>query len=247
MTKEAMIRVGINGALGKMGKIAIAAVSGSPDMTSVFKTDRGDDLRSAILDSAAEVVIDFTVPDAAYANTMTIIESGARPVIGTTGLKPDDLRSLGKVLEEKKLGGIVAPNFSLGALLMMKLSALAARYMKQCEIIEYHHEKKIDSPSGTALMTAELLQEPLLEDRPMPPQPQATTEPSSRGMKQGPVTIHSVRLSGYLAHQQVLFGGLGESLTLTHNIVSRESFIPGIVRAIRDVLQIEGLQEGIEI
>lgn len=251
MTDKAVkLKVGINGAKGNMGKITFSAVHESPDMVVAFQTDRGDDLASAIQETGAEVVVDFTVPDAVFSNSMTIIENKARPVIGTTGLAPEEVRTLDEALRQRKLGGIVAPNFSLGAILMMKLSSIAARYMKHCEIIESHHEKKIDSPSGTALMTAARLEGPLLEETPDALRgtlPETAASQPSRGLKKGPVTIHSVRLPGHLAHQQVIFGGLGESLYLTHNIVSRESFIPGILMAIRSVMEIEGMQEGVEI
>ncbi|MFH1998938.1 MAG: 4-hydroxy-tetrahydrodipicolinate reductase, partial [Planctomycetota bacterium] len=166
MTDDSRIRVGVNGARGQMGRITLSALATCQDMTCVFETDKGDDLRAAILDSKAGVVVDFTIPDAVFSNAMTIVESGSRPVVGTTGLKPAELDELDRALVSRGLGGIVAPNFSLGALLLMKLSTEAARYMKHCEIIEYHHEKKIDSPSGTALMTAERITDLLEENSP---------------------------------------------------------------------------------
>jgi 4-hydroxy-tetrahydrodipicolinate reductase len=243
MTGEGTIRVGVNGAAGAMGRITVQALENRSHMETVFETDLGDDLAQAIKDSQAHVVVDFTVPDVVFPNTLAIIRAGARPVVGTTGLEGSQLTEIHQALLERDLGGIVAPNFSMGALLMMKLSELAAKHMEQCEIIELHHDRKIDAPSGTSLLTAEKI----AAARPCPA-PGREKEPCpSRGWSHAEVPIHSVRLPGLLAHQQVIFGSPGESLTIRHDTHSRTCFTPGILLAIREVLNIHGLQVGLPI
>lgn len=235
-----MIRsVGVNGAAGRMGKVTVAGIESQGDLELAFTTDKGDDLGRSIIEAGADVVVDFTVPEAVFRNTMTIIESGARPVVGTTGLTEDELEAIDTALRKRNLGGMAAPNFSLGALLMMKFAQEAARHMEACEIVELHHERKIDSPSGTSLLTAEKITGNLR------PRPEDTA--LSRGLARGAVRIHSLRLPGQMAHQQVIFGGPGESLTLSHNAISRECFVPGILRAIREVSRCNGLQRGLDI
>jgi 4-hydroxy-tetrahydrodipicolinate reductase len=234
-----ILKVGVNGAAGRMGKVTVVGIESQGDLELAFTTDNGDDLGQSIIEAGADVVVDFTVPEAVFRNTMTIIESGARPVVGTTGLTDDKLEAIDTALRERNLGGMAVPNFSLGALLMMKFAQEAARHMEACEIVELHHERKIDSPSGTSLLTAEQITGNL---RPLP----EDTAPS-RGLAKGAVRIHSLRLPGQMAHQQVIFGGPGESLTLSHNAISRECFVPGILRAIREVGRCKGLQRGLEI
>jgi 4-hydroxy-tetrahydrodipicolinate reductase len=237
--------VGVNGAKGRTGRAVVEGLKDQGDLDLVFCADREDDLEAAIRESRARVVVDFTVPEAVYANTLCVIEAGASPVVGTTGLKEEELDRIGSLLSQKALGGIYAPNFSLGALLMMQLAEKIAQYMKSCEIVEMHHDRKKDSPSGTALLTARRIA-PLLaegEDAALAKEDGAP----SRGMQKGGVHIHSVRLPGLLAHQKVLFGAPGETLTLTHDIQSRDCFIPGVRRAVREVLEIQGLQIGLKI
>lgn len=242
---EAKIRVGVNGAAGRMGKVVLSGIEGHPRMETAFAADAGDDLSKAVRDSGAQVVVDFTVPAAVFENTLTVIREGARPVVGTTGLSGDQLKIIDEELNKRGLGGIVAPNFSLGALLMMKLARETARYMDRCEIIELHHDQKIDSPSGTSLLTAEQVGEALAgKDHSKEP---LDGEETSRGMKKGSVRIHSVRLPGRMAHQQVIFGGQGETLTIAHDAISRECFIPGILMAIEEVLDLQGLRRGLKI
>jgi 4-hydroxy-tetrahydrodipicolinate reductase len=234
-----ILRVGVNGAAGRMGKVTSCSILSQDDLHLAFTADRGDDLERAILETEADVVVDFTVPEAVFRNTMTIIEAGARPVVGTTGLNAEELDAIDAALIERNLGGIAAPNFSLGALLMMKLAEEAARHMQACEIVELHHEGKIDSPSGTSLLTAERLAGKIA--------PRPGDSAPSRGLAKGDVRIHSLRLPGQMAHQQVVFGGPGESLTVTHNAISRECFVPGILKAIREVLSLKGLQREMRI
>lgn len=254
MSPGEVIRVGVNGAKGRMGRTVLDGLQKEDDMRTVFVADKGDDLPAAIKESKADVVIDFTVPDVVFEQTMKIIDAGARPVVGTTGLSPGELERIDHALRAAGLGGIVAPNFSMGALVMMRLCEIAAKSMRSCEIVEIHHEKKLDSPSGTSLLTAERIERNLgLDDGAVAENAVSTNPPGSaeegrsRGLKKGPVTIHSVRLPGVTASQQVLFGGDGETLTITHDVQSRASFVPGVMRAVRQVMTVTGLQVGLEI
>jgi len=224
----AKVRVLVNGAKGRMGSEAVKAVSKEPDFELVGQTDLGDDLGRAIQKSKAQVVVDFTRPSSAMENARAILNSKAHAVIGTTGLTPEDLAEIKKLCARNKANCIVAPNFAIGAVLMMKFSKEAAHYMPQVEIIELHHDKKLDAPSGTALKTAEMI----MAER--------------EGIKMQKVPIHSVRLQGLVAHQEVLFGGLGQTLKIRHDSISRESFMPGVVMAVRKVSGLKGLVYGLE-
>jgi len=235
------IKVGVNGAKGRMGIISIAAVKNAEDMELAFGLDAGDDLGGGIDAFKPQVVVDFTTPSAVFANTMAIIDHGVRPVIGTTGLTEKELGAVRRRLEEKKIGGIVAPNFSLGALLMMKMASIGAEHFDSCEIIEQHHARKVDAPSGTARLTAKIISEG------RPKGELSSGSAASRGGVHEGIRIHSIRLPGRMAHQEVIFGGEGETLTIRHDSISRESFVPGIVQAIRRVLEIEGLEVGLKV
>jgi 4-hydroxy-tetrahydrodipicolinate reductase len=246
MDEQRIIRVGVNGAKGRMGMIIAEGIRSERDMQLAFEADRSDDLADCIASAGADVVVDFTVPGAVFENTMAILRSGASPVVGTTGLTAEEIDAIDHELLNRNMGGIYAPNFSLGALLMMRFAEEAARYMMPCEIIELHHEGKLDSPSGTALMTADRINERAgtrrdggggtLED-----------SPRSRGLCQGSTRIHSVRLPGLIAQQQVIYGGSGETLTLVHNVTSRACFLPGVLLAVRQVLEVRGFQQGMKI
>jgi 4-hydroxy-tetrahydrodipicolinate reductase len=190
------------------------------DLTLVGQTDLGDDLAKAIKDTQAEVVVDFTHPRSVMENVRTILENGAHGVIGTTGLTKENLEEIKKLCEKNKVNCLVAPNFAIGAVLMMQFAKEAIKYFPQAEIIEMHHESKADKPSGTALKTREAM-----------------------GKE---VPIHSVRLPGLVAHQEVIFGGLGQTLTIRHDSLSRESFMPGVILAIRKVKTLNGLVYGLE-
>lgn len=245
------IKVGVNGARGRMGQITVAAVEATAvetagSMSLAFGADKGDDLAALIAESQADVVVDFTIPAVVCDSVMTIVESGARPVVGTTGLKPEDLDAVDAALKTRGLGGIVAPNFSVGAVLMMKLAAEAAAHFEACEIIEQHHPGKLDAPSGTAILTAgkvARLLPPGGEEVPDAP-PRAGSP--SRGEVFDGIAVHSVRIPGRIAHQEVIFGGTGETLTIRHDSISRECFVPGILLAIRRVMDLTGLEIGLE-
>lgn len=215
-----MIRVIVNGAKGKMGQETVKAVEQEKELELVGQTDLGDDLAQAIKDKKAEVVIDFTVPKAVMKNIRTILAAGAHGVIGTTGLTDENLHEIKMLCDRFKVNCLVAPNFAIGAVLMMRFSKEAIKYMPQAEIIEFHHESKLDKPSGTAIRTGHLMGKD--------------------------VPIHSVRLPGLVAHQEVIFGGLGQTLTIRHDSLNRESFMPGIMMAVKRVKDLKGLVHGLE-
>ena len=209
-----------------MGKETIKAVSRETDLDLVAQTDIGDNLVEEIKKHSAEVVVDFTRPDAAMANIRIILTSGAHAVVGTTGISKDDLAEIEKLCEANKVNCVVAPNFAIGAVLMMQFAKDAAKHMPHAEIIEMHHQQKVDRPSGTAVKTAQMMKEVMGEGADIP--------------------IHSVRLPGYVASQEVIFGGLGQTLSIRHDTTSRESFMPGVILAIRRVKRLKGMVYGLE-
>jgi 4-hydroxy-tetrahydrodipicolinate reductase len=211
----------------------------------VGETDLGDDLAGAIRGSGAQVVVDFTHPSSAYDNAKTILAAGARPVVGTTGFTPQQIADLQARAEKLGLGGLIAPNFAIGAVLMMRFAAEAARWLPHVEIIELHHDGKAEAPSGTAIKTAELI----AEARPKAPPPQVESKelaPGARGARAWPVPIHSVRLPGHVAHQEVILGGLGEALRIRHDSISRECFMPGVLLAVKKAPALKQLFYGLE-
>ena len=235
-------RVLVNGAKGKMGAEAVKAVGGAEDMEVVAQTDIGDDLLSTIKSSNAEVVVDLTAPSCAFANAKIILESGAGGVIGTTGFTADQIEELKKACRDRKPAVLIAPNFAIGAVLMMYCSKIIGKYMPDVEIIELHHEKKLDAPSGTAIKTAELI----AENRGKGNVPRGTNESSARGESFNDIPIHSVRLPGLLAHQEVIFGEEGQTLTLRHDSINRGCFMPGVLLGIREVTKRTGLIYGLD-
>jgi 4-hydroxy-tetrahydrodipicolinate reductase len=241
----AKIKVLVNGARGKMGAETVKAVLKEEDLELVGQTDIGENLAKAIQENKAEVVVDFTHPSSVMENAKTILQSKAHAVVGTTGLTPDDLSDLEKLCSERKANCLVAPNFAIGAVLMMKFAKEAAHYMPEVEIIELHHEKKVDAPSGTAIKTAEMI----LADREGVKRESAKSIEkikNARGGELGGIHIHSVRLQGLVAHQEVIFGGLGQTLKIRHDSISRESFMPGVIMAVRKVGKLKGLVYGLE-
>lgn len=223
-----MIKVIVTGANGKMGQASVKAITEAEGLELVAKLGRDDDLAKAIEKTQAEVVVDFTLPHVVFQNSKTIIEHGARPVIGATGLNPTQIQELEKMCADRKLGGIIAPNFSLGAILMMHFAKEAARFFEYAEIIEMHHEKKIDAPSGTAIKTSEM----------MMAQPQRSSKK--------PIPIHSVRLPGLFAHQKVIFGGSGETLTIQHDALDRQCMMPGVILSCKKVMELNKLVYGLD-
>ncbi len=264
-TKEP-IRVAVCGAVGRMGREVVRAITEAEGMTLVAAIDRQNvgedagalagcgvlnvpiqtDLATALEESGAEVLVDFTLPDSVFENTQIAIAQGVSPVVGTTGLSPEQLSQIEYQAFEKGIGAFIAPNFAIGAVLMMEFAAQAAKYMPDVEIIEMHHEKKIDSPSGTAILTAQKIAAARASaPTPLPTNPVEKVI-GARGATLGEVPIHSVRLSGYVASQEVVFGGLGQILSLRHDSQDRRSFMPGVVLSVQRVRSLEGLVIGLE-
>jgi len=239
------INILVNGAFGRMGQTTVAAITAHPGFALVGQTGREYDLQKAIKDSAAQVVVDFTHPDSVFTNTLTIIETGAHPVIGTTGLTSDQIKTLQEKCARLKLGGIIAPNFSLGAVLMMKFAKEIVKYMPNVEIIEMHHDAKAESPSGTALRSAEMLgiAMPAVNQ---PVKPSREIIKGARGANHHHVPIHAIRLPGFLAHQQIIFGNTGETLTLRHDSIDRQCFMSGVCLACEKVVTLDRLIYGLE-
>lgn len=237
-------RVIVNGARGKMGILACETINSHPSFALVARLNREDDLQKAIIESNAQIVVELTRADCVYQNSLTIIKNNAHPVIGASGLLPEQIQSLQELCTEKKLGGIIAPNFSIGAILMMHFAAIAASFLPEAEIIEAHHQQKLDAPSGTAMKTAEMIAAARTDKK----NQLALKElvPGARGATHHDVNIHSLRLPGILARQQVVFGNTGETLTITHDSIDRASFMPGIVLACKRVRQLDALYYGLE-
>ena len=240
------IRVLVNGAHGRMGQAAVKALADYPGLILAGTATRGDDLTLAIATSQAQVVVELTNADAVFVNSQRIIAAGAHPVIGASGLTQAQITTLQAACAAQKLGGIIAANFSLGAVLLMKYAREIARYYQHAEIIEMHHAGKLDSPSGTALHTAAMMADQLQTANGEEQQPTRETIPGARGASLAGIPIHSIRLPGLVAYQQVIFGGTGETLTLQHNSIDRVSFMPGICLACTKVVALDVLVNGLE-
>lgn len=238
------VKVLVNGARGKMGQEAVKAIKADSALALVGERDIDTDLWATIKVTKPDVVLDFTTPSAVYDNALMIIDLGARPVIGTTGLTIEQIAELKHRCTEKKLGGLIVPNFSLGAVLMMHFSKIAAQYLPDVEIIELHHPAKLDAPSGTALRTAEII----AEAREQTPQSIASQESiaGARGAHYQHIPIHAVRLPGLVASQEVLFGGQGETLSIRHDTFHREAFMPGVCLACKKVISLDTLIVGLD-
>lgn len=256
------IRVVVSGALGKVGSEIVSAVQKDPALRLVGAVEvrgsqnelplpggelvpLGPDAGAILSRTRARVMVDFTRPDAAMANVRAAFKHRVSPVVGTTGLGADDLSEIRDLCAATGVGAVVAPNFALGAVLLMHLARVAARYFDHAEIIELHHDQKADAPSGTALSTARGMREARGGDLVSAVTGKYTLE-GVRGGVQGGVNIHSVRLPGLVAHQEVIFGGLGQTLTLRHDSISRESFVPGVLLAVKEVVSRRELVYGLE-
>jgi len=247
------IKVAVQGALGQMGQEVMKAVSASADMSLVGGCDAkasegyvsfgetkifvSADLKKCLTATKPDVVVDFSLASAVPQTAETAARAGASMVIGTTGLSPQTLARLEAMPREYNIGVMVAPNFALGAVVMMELSRIAAKYFDWAEIIELHHEKKADAPSGTAMATAAKMQ--AAREKPFKAIPLEKDFPA-RGEKHSGIPIHSIRLPGLVASQEVIFGALGQTLTIRHDTVSRESFMPGVLMGIREIVQRPG-------
>lgn len=232
-------RVAVLGAAGRMGSVTCEAIDESPDLELVARIGSGDSLE-AVLDAGADVAVEFTTPATVAANTRWLLERGVHAVVGATGLGEDDLASLRALVGPANC--IVAPNFAIGAVLLMRLAAEVARYLPHVEITELHHDRKVDAPSGTALRTARLIAEARGEAVELP----GPAGHPARGIVVEGVPVHSVRLPGLVASEEVVFGGPGQTLTLRHNSIDRSSFMPGVLLALRKVAATPGLTVGLE-
>jgi 4-hydroxy-tetrahydrodipicolinate reductase len=242
-----MIKVAVLGAKGKMGAQTCQAVEAASDLELVAALDQGDEL-TGLTDAGAEVVVDFTRPEVVMDNLAWCIEHGIHAVVGTTGFDEERLAILRSQLDAKPgVGVLIAPNFSIGAVLMMQFAAQAARYYESVEIIELHHPDKVDAPSGTARRTAELIAEARREADSGPiPDATATGLEGARGADVEGIRVHGIRLRGLVAHQEVLFGDTGETLTIRHDSMHRESFMAGVLLGVRRIGDTPGLTVGLE-
>ena len=259
------IKVAITGAGGKMGQEAVRMVTSTPHFQLVAAIDMHNDgkllseiegmpnvevrmyndLHKALTENEVDVLIDLTNPKVGRKHMEIAFEHGVRPVVGTTGFSETDVRELSQMAEEKGLGAIIAPNFAIGAILMMKFSQMAARYLPDVEIIEMHHDRKLDAPSGTAVKTAQMISE-VREPRQQGNPEEKEELQGAKGAEYEGMRIHSVRLPGLVAHQEVLFGGIGQTLTIRHDSIDRTSFMPGIRLAVETVMKLDLLVYGLE-
>ncbi|MDD2858138.1 MAG: 4-hydroxy-tetrahydrodipicolinate reductase [Candidatus Nanopelagicales bacterium] len=239
------IKVGVAGARGRMGQAVVQAVGDAPDCTLAAAVDQGDD--PALLHDC-DVVVDFTTPDIVMDTLEHCIAHGVHCVVGTTGFDAQRLdRVRGWLAAAPEVGVLIAPNFGIGAVLMMQFAQLAAPHFESVEIVELHHPDKIDAPSGTARHTAELIGAARREHG-VAPSPDATSQELSgaRGASVDGVRVHSVRARGLVAHQEVILGGLGETLTIRHDSMDRTSFMPGVLLGVRRIAQHPGLTVGLD-
>ncbi|MBQ2087615.1 MAG: 4-hydroxy-tetrahydrodipicolinate reductase [Selenomonas sp.] len=259
-----MTTVLVNGACGRMGRAVLKAVAEAKDLELVGAVDitggadAGElagvgangvkvetDLKAALTRLQPEVMIDFTRPDVVYGNVITALQAKVSPVVGTTGLSDEQKADIRKLAEENDTPAFIAPNFAIGAVLMMVMAKQAAKYMPEVEIIELHHDKKLDAPSGTAVQTAAMIAEVRSAHKQGHPEEKEKLS-GARGADYEGMHIHSVRLPGYVAHQEVIFGGLGQTLTIRHDSLNRESFMPGVVLAAEKVRSLKGLTVGLD-
>ena len=241
------MRVGVLGARGRVGSEVCRAVAAAPDLELVAEVDAGDSL-DLLVQRDAEAVVDFTHPDAVMGNLEFCVGHGIHAVVGTTGFDDERLTRVESWLAEAPtVGVLVAPNFSVGAVLMMRYAAQAAPYFESVEIVELHHPDKADAPSGTARRTAALVAS-ARSDAGSAPLPDATSTAleGARGAEVDGIPVHSVRVRGLVAHQEVILGGLGETLTIRHDSLDRASFTPGVLRALRVIADRPGLTVGLE-
>jgi 4-hydroxy-tetrahydrodipicolinate reductase len=242
-----MINVAVLGARGRMGSEVIKAVEATDGLALVAALDLGDSL-DQLKGSAVHVVVDFTTPDSVMSNLEFLINNGMNVVVGTTGFDDAKLATVkGWLAQNPSVGVLIAPNFAIGAVLMMEFAEKAARYFESAEIIELHHPAKVDAPSGTAARTAELMSAARKEAG-LGAMPDATTTAldGARGALVGGIPVHSVRARGLVAHQEVLFGGLGETLTIRHDSIDRAGFMPGVILGVRKIVNTPGLTHGLD-
>jgi 4-hydroxy-tetrahydrodipicolinate reductase len=243
--------------MGKMGRTVCDAVTAEEDLELVAMIDPGfekgdsgaggvpafSSLSECLEQTQADVAVDFTVPDAVFENVIACLKAEIHCVVGTTGLGDEQLQKIEFQTSSSGVNCLIAPNFAIGAVLLMEVSRVIARHMPSCEIVELHHDQKLDAPSGTALRTADLIARERGAEAPAPAGPEGD---AARGYNHHGIPIHSVRLPGLVAHQEVIFGGQGQTLTVRHDSISRESFMPGVVLAVRRVAELDGIAVGLE-
>lgn len=259
------IKVVIAGAKGRMGSEAVKMVLNEPEFelvaaidSTLDNVDVGEtiglgkldilfhqDLEETIVQYKPDVLIDFTTPNVVKQNMLTALEHKVRAVVGTTGFSAQDLEEIAQICEKNRVGAIIAPNFAIGAILMMKFAQQAAKYMPHVEIIEQHHDRKLDAPSGTAIKTAELIAEVRKEFKQGHPEEKEELDGARGAFYQG-FPIHSIRLPGLVAHQEVIFGSVGQTLTIRHDSIDRTSFMPGVNLAVKKVMQLDSLVYGLD-
>ncbi len=242
-----MTRVAVLGAKGRMGSTSVQAIDAADGLEVVAQVDIDDDL-SAITDAEADVALDFTQPDVALDHVRWCVENGVHIVVGTSGFDDTKVAVVRELLDDDpSVGVLVVPNFSVGAVLMMRFAAVAAPFFQSVEVIEMHHPDKVDAPSGTATRTAEVVAD-ARRDAGSPPLPDATTSDpdGARGARISGVPVHSVRARGFVASQEVVMGGVGETFSIRHDSHDRESFMPGVLAALRAVANRPGVTVGLE-
>ncbi len=267
MAKE--IKVLVCGAAGKMGQATVRAVSSEAGFKLVGAVDRSGnlkigtdiglicgidevgikltgDLKETISKSQPDVLVDFTMPEIVIVNAQMALKAGVRVVIGTTGMTKDDISELSKISKQNATGTIVAPNFAIGAVLMMKFAKEASKYFSNAEIIEYHHDKKLDAPSGTSIKSAELMSESRKLFGRDTVAGKETIKGARGAVSEGNIHIHSVRLPGLVAHQEIILASAGQTLTIRHDSYDRTSFMPGVLMAVKKVMEIDHLIYGLE-
>lgn len=262
-SSDSPLRVLVHGVSGRMGRETLAAVHGAPDMNAVggvrlnargntFSLPDGTatvplytDAETAIVECSPQVMVDFSVAEVSASAMKAAVSQGVHVVSGTTGIAEADLQEVDRLAQEHGVGALLAPNFAIGAVLLVHLASTLGRFFDFAEVVEAHHEAKIDAPSGTALAIARAL----ASQRSTPfkhPQPEREPIPGSRGADQDGVSIHAMRMPGRLAHHEVVLGTLGQTLTLRHDTIGRECYMPGVLTAIRQVVQCKGLVVGLE-
>lgn len=263
------IKVLVCGAAGKMGQSVVRAVDAEAGFKLVAAVDRqgnpnigkdigtlcginatgiklSGDLKEAISKSAPDVMVDFTMPEIVFINTEIALKAGVRAVIGTTGLTKEDINELSKLSKQNGVGAIVAPNFAIGAILMMKFASEASKYFAHAEIIEFHGNKKIDAPSGTSIKSAELMSTARKEFNSDTLRSKEIIKNTRGGIGNGNINIHSVRLPSLVAHQEIILAGTGQTLTIRHDSYDRTSFMPGVLMAIKKAMSLDHLVYGLE-
>ena len=240
-----MTKIIINGSKGNMGQAAVKAVQSDPSLNLIATLDKDDCLKTILKNKSVDVTIDLTHPSCVFENVQTILKNKSHAVVGTTGLSQEQLTLCDNLAKEQKKSVIVCPNFAIGAILMMRFATQAAKFFDRCEIIEYHHDKKADAPSGTAIKTAELISKSVPEINSIPLKEDELIK-GARGANKNNIPIHSIRIPGVVANQDIIFGALGQSMTIKHETISRDAFMPGLILAVKAASEKKGLIYGLE-